>query len=440
MIRLINSSVKDESINVKQNFTQYLFFENYTQKVNKIIIQNLKQEIEKKDEIIMHSRWRKDNGYVVKDIQPRTIITIYGAVTFFRRRYTYFDKIKNKKCYVFLVDQEFQIETRQRISLHLKLKILEEISNGSRQIDIFRLYKFSGITQMAISNIIKEANLDKLLNNNSQEIKKLPVKDYLHIWIDETFLKLRNKKGRAIKYRFRLVIFHTGKKLVKFNLKRYRLINKRAFCFVAPEKELINTKKFARKIYDLAHKFYELKEAKIIIGGDGAQWISEISHYIHNSSFVLDLFHSTRQLYWHLKKKKNYFYNGVYSNAVALLKTGNYNELLVFLRRCLIFMNTEEQKEKLKNLVKYFRLRKQGVINQGAKWNIGVNAEGQVSHIIKRLLNYGAKTFNVKTFSNMLNSHISKINNINLILKFRNQKENELIANYQKLKINNWLL
>lgn len=93
MIKLVSRNKNNNFLDSKV-FNQYNFFENYEQSLNKAVIQNLKQEIESRDYYIMKSEWRKINGYIVKDIQQRTIITIYGAVTYYRRRYSYFDKEK----------------------------------------------------------------------------------------------------------------------------------------------------------------------------------------------------------------------------------------------------------------------------------------------------------------------------------------------------------
>ncbi|WP_338982309.1 hypothetical protein [Spiroplasma endosymbiont of Eupeodes luniger] len=93
-----------------------------------------------------------------------------------------------------------------------------------------------------------------------------------------------------------------------------------------------------------------------------------------------------------------------------------------------------EQKNKLKSLIKYFRAKKEGVINQGASWNIGVNAEGQISHIIKWLLSYGGKIFNIRTFKNMLHVHIANINGINPVNLLRQEIEDERFEEVNHLK------
>lgn len=357
MIKLVSRNKNNNFLDSKV-FNQYNFFENYEQSLNKAVIQNLKQEIESRDYYIMKSEWRKINGYIVKDIQQRTIITIYGAVTYYRRRYSYFDKEKNKQCYTFLVDREFQVERKQRISLHLKLKILEEISSGSRQVDILKLYRVSGISQMTISNVIRQFNFANLLNCKNKSYEKIKVDKYLYAWIDETFIKLRNNGRKSTKYRFRLVTFHTGKRLTNLTSTRNELINKRAFCLIVPEKEEINTETFAKQVYNMADMFYEnIKQAKIIIGGDGAKWIEDISKSLDNSEYVLDLFHGTRQLYWNLKKKQNVLYSSIYNHAANLLRKGSYLELINFLKVSSTFMRTQEQKQKLKALVKYFKIK-----------------------------------------------------------------------------------
>lgn len=421
------------------NFNQYNFFEKYDVDLHKAILENLKVKIEERDEMIMNSNWRKNKGYIVKDIQRRTIITKYGPINYKRRRYVYWDAEKNKYKYTYLVDREFQIESLERISLHLKIKILEEIASGSRQKDILRLYENSGISKMTISNIIRQFDFVNLYELETFPYKKINIKNNLYIWVDDTFVKLRNKFKKAVKYRFRLVTFHTGY-VNNDNYKNYRKVleNKRAFCIVKSENESINTTKFVQKIYKMANKFYNnVNNAKIIIGGDGAKWISETAKEL-GAEYVLDLFHATRKLHLDLKKKQTPVYDNIFKQATNFLKNGQYNELIPYLKKCDMFMWKDQQKVKLKSLIQYFINKKEGVINQGASWNIGVNAEGQISHIIKWLLSYGSKIFNVKTFKNMLHVRIANINGINPVNLLREELEDERLEEIKQLKQNNW--
>lgn len=418
------------------NFNQYNFFENYEIDINKAIIFNLKKQIETRDFEIFNSQWRKDKGYYVKDIQSRTTVTKYGPVTYVRRRYKYFDHNKNRYFYTFLVDKEIQVQSLERISIHLKIKILEEIASGARQSDILKLYQTSGISKMSISNIIRQFDFVNLYDLDNFIYDKVPIKDNLYIWVDETFVRLRNKNRKICTYRFRLVTFHTGHKN-NYN-KRKQLANKRAFCIVQSSNQKIKTDQFVQQVYAMANKFYlNIDKAKIIVGGDGAQWIEETASQI-GGNYVLDLFHATRSLHWTLKRKQNNFYESLFKEACSLLRAGKYHELIKFIKQCDQYMLKTEHKQKLLSLITYFNNKKQGIINQGALWNLGVNAEGQISHIIKWLLSYGAKTFNIKTFHNMLHIRLANINGTNPVNLLRTEIESERKEEYAFFRENNW--
>jgi len=69
--------------------SQYLFFEDY-QQINLNRIRNeLKKYFEGVDQNIFLSSWRKNKGYIPDGFKTRTILTIYGPVTYKRRIYKY---------------------------------------------------------------------------------------------------------------------------------------------------------------------------------------------------------------------------------------------------------------------------------------------------------------------------------------------------------------
>ncbi|WP_425289038.1 UPF0236 family transposase-like protein [Spiroplasma endosymbiont of Clivina fossor] len=71
----------------------------------------------------------------------RTIITIFGDVTFKRRRYKYWNQKSGKFEYVCLLDKEIGLLPKQRIYFDVQFKVLNLLGDGKRYRDVFRCSK-----------------------------------------------------------------------------------------------------------------------------------------------------------------------------------------------------------------------------------------------------------------------------------------------------------
>lgn len=185
---------------------QCSFFENYQENSLNKIKNDLKNYFESIDQEIFLSLWRKNEGYIPDGFKSRTIITIYGSITYRRRVYKYFDKTRYH--YIFLADKKLQIEKYSRISSHLKFKILEQMATGKRQRDICDMFANAKLTRATVSNLIKLSNLQKSIKDLCKSTIRVERPECLYINMDETFLNLR-KNNKMKKYRIRLVTFHT---------------------------------------------------------------------------------------------------------------------------------------------------------------------------------------------------------------------------------------
>lgn len=213
------------------------------------------KQIEARDFEIFNSQWENDKGYYVKDIQLWAIVTKYGSLTYARRRYKHFDHNKNRYFYAFLVDKEIQVQSLELINLHLKIKILEEIASGWCQSNILKLYQNSVISKTAISNIIRQFDFVNLYDL-----------DNLYIWVDETFVRLRNKNRKICIYRFCLVTFHTGHKNDYLSNKRKQLANKMAFCIILPSNQKIKIDQFFKQVYAMNWRYCQSIWSKLSFG------------------------------------------------------------------------------------------------------------------------------------------------------------------------------
>lgn len=412
---------------------QYLFYENY-QKESLIKIRNdLKNQFENVDQEIFLSSWRKNKGYIPDGFKPRTIITIYGPVTYKRRIYKYWDKYRYR--YVFLADKKLQVERYSRLTSHLKFKILEQIATGKRQRDICDMFAFAKFSRATITKLVNSFDFQEPLNIVFDNYIKVKIPQYLYINMDETFLKLRKNK-KLNKYRIRLVTFHTGYHKFYSSAKRKVLANKRVFFQILPMSRKIDTAEFTADVEKMAHKFYSnVENAKVIIGGDGAPWIRNASQYWPNTDYVLDKFHAYRYLKQLFPTKNNCLNYQQYQTSKSLFESGTYLELVQHLKQAII--KTEKIK-KLKEVMTYFKNNAIGVTNQNLDHNIGVSAEGDISHIIKWLLGYGTKAFNYQTFKNMLLLRTAEINQLDILSYLKNEYQEEKEKEEQYFKENYW--
>ena len=169
---------------------QFLFFETY-QKTNLTKVQkDLQTYFEKIDQEIFLSKWRKENGYIPDGFKSRTIVTIFGSITYKRRIYKYWHQSRYQ--YICLTDKKLEIEKYSRVTNHLKFKILEQIAHGKRQRDIYDSIEHANITTATIGNIIKSFDLYQSLKILTLQQTPILIPNYLYINMDETYIKLRN--------------------------------------------------------------------------------------------------------------------------------------------------------------------------------------------------------------------------------------------------------
>lgn len=309
------------------------------------------------------------------------------------------------------VKQAIGIPKYKNCTNNLTLFIIKQIHKGKRQCDIKDMLPYCGISNQTYSNIIKNTKIEIQL-----PINKYEVKDYLHIDMDDCFEYLANEQGIIEKYCIRIFNYYTHKINVYKN--RNQLRNKTLAYIIFKPSDNITQDKVYEFIYTTSINHYNIKlnyltdifwqNNNLIIAGDGALWIRAMAKWF-GGKYVLDCFHGISYLwkaFINVKGKKKADTNWPnYFDTSFNFKNGNYNELINILK--------PNVNEKTYN---YFKNNEQGIINQGKDWNIGCHAESTVSHLVKSLKGYGAKSYNYKTFVNMLNTRVAHINNQNIVI------------------------
>ncbi|MDQ7982693.1 MAG: UPF0236 family protein [Spiroplasma sp.] len=359
-----------------------------------------KTEIQAKDNEIFRSEWRKNKGYIPHSILQRTIITKYGRIRYQRRLYKYWDNELNKWQYVFLVDKEFDVLKWQRIHETLKFEILKKVSDGLTHRVINDHFNTAAISNKSISNVINSYDLNLWASPGLYDVKKINLDRCLYINVDETFCSLRvNKKIK--KFRVRMAVFYTGLVTLK---KRNFLLNKKVYVVLAPGKQSLDTYNFANDMLRFANNFYtNVDNVTKVIGGDGAKWIRTLTEYLPGSIYIADKFHLIRDL--RILKSNT-------KDIINSLAQGNYTIFFQKLKQKYQELDQPTYLQKISfSTLKNNRL---GITNQAHNLNIGTFAESNIS-IIKSLFGFNNKALGLKTFKNMMNLRLAKINGLNIL-------------------------
>ncbi|MDQ7983026.1 MAG: UPF0236 family protein [Spiroplasma sp.] len=386
------------------------YYETKNADLFKYALLNLKQEYENKDQEIFNSTWRKEKGYIPHGIRQRTLITIFGKLTYKRHRYLIWNKGRYR--FIYLADIALGVKKYQRITTHLQIKILSLIAKGKRYQDILDCFPLSNITTNTITNIINRMKIDSLEDIIIKKVKPIKLDQYLYINIDDTFLNLKenNKKQQ---YRVRVILFHTGYDLEKSRANKKILKNSRIFFFLKKKNEQYNNHLMVQKIQKIAQVFYSnVNQAKIIISGDGATWIRNYQKKWPNSIYILDRFHTIRKIR-QLFNPNSKIMQPIYENLRTSFFNGNYQEMVKILSKP--WFQDKYKTSKLQELKYYLKQNEKnyGISNQKYDFNIGCNIESTISHHIKWLLGYGSKAFSKNIYHKILTLHIANVNNIN---------------------------
>ncbi|WP_342276222.1 Mbov_0401 family ICE element transposase-like protein [Spiroplasma endosymbiont of Nebria brevicollis] len=289
--------------------------------------------------------------------------------------------------------------------------ILKQIHKGKRQCDIKDMLPDCPISNQTISNIIKNSKFT--IQPLKEKIKVLD-NQKLHIDIDDCYEFLRNDYGIIEKHCIKIFNLYTHK--INISKNRNKLLNKTTAFLLYKNDDNMSQDKVYNFVFETINNNYDIKinslkdlesqNLNLIIAGDGALSIRAMAKLL-GGYYILDKFHAFSYLWKSFvgkrgKKKESTDWTK-YIDSSASFKNGNYNQFINILEN-----NVDEK------TFNYFKNNTQGIINQGADWNIGCYAESTVFHLVKSLKGNGAKAYNSKTFINMLNARVAYLNKQNI--------------------------
>ena len=298
--------------------------EDFSLNYEKLIRDKIKEFLEEMDRSFRYSSGRTKNFYV-NNTRERTIVTMYGEITY--KRTIYKDRLNNKiYCYV---DEKLGIDRYIRYTNDVASYAAEAYSDENSMIKVgielgnLIYAKFSlsdnrirALPRQTIYNLLSRVKPIRI--EPEQEKKKT---DFLYILMDEKYLpdhKKEDENGvmkRSSKMSKTALICEG---LDTSNSKRHKYINCSYFSQYKGDfsEELIH---FIDQRYDLEH----LK--KIAVLADGANWIKEVAKQLSfpNVSTIQYLckFHFHQAL-WRIFKEKS-----LYDKAVDYLYHGDKDDL-----------------------------------------------------------------------------------------------------------------
>ncbi|ATZ17803.1 Mbov_0401 family ICE element transposase-like protein [Mesoplasma melaleucae] len=371
-------------------------------KHGKQFLEEYKKKLEELDLKLLNERDK--SKYKLKDIRPRIIITEYGPIIFFRRRYI----IVGKKGYIYLLDEHLGLKKHSRILPSLKKKVLNYIGTGKRYQDIIDTLGYTNISKTTIGRILNSIdNTSKIFEIENKV--NLSIGQNLYINMDDGYIKYRINK-KVLKLSVRIVSFNTGVEYKESKSTKTRkrgvLQNKRVFYIIGNKTNPITWKKTIKMINFWANNYYEnFANTKLIVGGDGAKWVKKIAREM-NAEFHLDRFHGIKylkDLFVRGKKKYDSSNWDLYKIAVNLFKNGKADQLIKFLKESGLSIS--------KQIMNYFKYNRDGIVSQAEQSYIGVSAETDICNVLKAPLGFKKATYTLRNVVNFLSQRAFEINN-----------------------------
>ena len=441
---------------LKENFNKYLYnyfldsnFWNKTSDIDNYInfmtalddfnysfmTNAIKSYFEYIDEIFFNTKYR-NKFCVSKGFYSRTILTMFGEVTF-KRRY-YYDKKENER--FFFTDYFLNLPKRKYFDPFICANICEESASFSysKSGNIVankigkRINNNIHISRASARNIVMKFDID---NDNYEENKRRIEK--IFVMLDEKFVgsQFNNGKDHMIKA---AVLFENTELVYKYKKKedsmnRYRLVNSHTCASI--DNELLNdTIDYIYNNYDVDY----LKEINFM--GDCALWIKNFpksSWFKFDNNiqinFSMDDFHFSQALGNLTTQKYDDVYNALYEYVLD-------NNKEDFIRLCNEFLDLfSERKDVIESKRDY-------ILNN---WNerqfyqnhsyLKCSMESHISHIFADIFTSRPKAYSKKGLRQLLKLRLLKVNNKDIKnMYFNNFRIKEMKLNHSSTYYNKY--
>lgn len=419
---------KTSDINNYFNFMNDLDSFNYS-----FITNIIKHYLEYIDEVFFNTSYRK-NFCESKGFYKRTILTLFGEITY-KRRYYYDKKYKDR---FYFTDYFLNFPKRKYFDPFICAEVCNEAASSS--------YSKSGkivaskigkrinneiyISRATSRNIVMNFNID---DEQTYDNKKL---DRLYVMLDEKFVGLQFNNGddhmikAAVIFEDTKLVYKTKRKVN--SIKRYELVNSHT-CASIENKLLSDTLDYIYYNYDTDN----LKEINFM--GDCANWIKNFpkSHWFKYNenikiNFAMDGFHFSQALLNLTTNEYKDIYNELYNYVLN-------NDKLGFTSLCNQFLELFPERQEVIEAKRDYILNnwKERQLYQNSP-HMKCSMESHISHIFADLFTSRPKAYSKLGLKQLLKLRLLKVNNVNIKDKYLNSlKPIKTINDYQDNSINN---
>lgn len=405
--------------NTNKVFNYINLLSNLDNSLCNIAIDSLVTIFESIDKSYCNSIERK-HKYHIKAHLPRTILTIFGEITFTRTFYS--DKHNNGSfCYL---DRFLGLKKYDYFDPYIKSTIIEYSANNSIPTVCNMINELLG-NRIKLENKIKYLNrqtirniiLDSRLSNPQQ--KELDTPDSLYIIADEKWVHTQNNNNESVMVKS-IVVFDS------INTKPRRFLNnKRIFAS-------FKGNAFLDECLNYLYYTYNLDNIKnIFVMGDGASWIRSLTSHFrinHNTNvvFSLDKFHFKQAIH-HIclnKDLEDKLFNYVINNDKDN-----------FIKFCNELINSFPHRNETITKKKDYIINNWKYILNLYKFNLSCPMESQISHNLAYLLTSRPKGYSLKMLNKILKIRLLFKNNENIKILYLNNfnKKHIITINQEEL-------
>ena len=411
-------------LNKKENTNKVFNYINLLSTLDKSLCQIAKDSLvtifETIDKSYCNSIERKSK-YYIKAHHRRTILTIFGEITFYR---TFYSDKNNKGSFCFL-DRFLGLKKNDYFDPYIKATIIEYSANNSVPTVCNMINDLLG-NRIKISNKIKYLNRQTIRNIildsklSTPQSKELDTPDTLYIIADEKWVHTQNNNNQNIMV----------KSIVTFDgindKPRKNLNNKRIFAGFKGNKFLDDTLDYLYYAYDLD------KVKNIFVMGDGAKWIRKLTGHFKYSKdtnviFALDKFHFKQSIHHIcLNKDLEKFMTSYVTNDCKNFFIQMCDELI---------KSYPHRKETINNKKDYILNNWKNILNL-YKYELSCPMESQISHNLAYLFTSRPKGYSLKTLNKLLKIRLLFKNNENIKMLYLNNFNKKTIIKYKQPYLN----
>lgn len=403
--------------------------------IKSIIVDTIIYTIKIIDDLFLNSDYRKKHFYINKQDVPRTVVSIWGTISFRRTYYT----DKNKENGFFLIDELFGFEKYKNYDQIIRGLLINESvnTNANKACNNSLVYNFDILKNLTSSNlpdIPRQTVYNWIKNWNIPKVDYEPIENgtTLYVMTDEKWIHEQIKKHNLIdeeksKKHFimsKCFVIFTG---AKTKNKRTELLGKHVFITSSrtPWKDLMDE---ICKIYD----FEKLETINLL--SDAGNWIlagkSELKLYSKNNIIVNTCeFHVKQKIYRMTtdKELRKLFEKVIYEECDK--------KKFILLADNLIESKPDNRKEKLTDYKNYITKHWTSIINM-KHCDIKSSMESHISHCVAEHFGSRPKGYSKNIIERYLKLQEAKLNGINILDLYLKSSYNDEAFVYNEKEIN----